>query len=147
MVSIYTQYYICYSLFGLIIIGSSFNMPCISRNFFMILTGGGKGLFNIFVGLLLYITAGYENNYIFDLLVGILLVSSGIFFLFLSKCSNMSDDQLQRATSINADNLRKQAAKGAINVAKNNKDAIKKAAYDNKEVIAQVAYDNRDVIA
>ena len=113
----------------------------------MILTGGGKGLFNIFVGLLLYVTAGEESIYIFDLLVGILLVASGIFFLFLSKCSNMSDEQLQRATSINAENLRKQAAKGAINVAKNNKDAIKKAAYDNKEVIAQVAYDNRDVIA
>ena len=113
----------------------------------MILTGGGKGLFNIFVGLLLYITAGDENNKFFNILVGAFLVLSGIFFIFLSKCSNMTDEQLQRATSINADNLRKQAAKGAVNLAKNNKDAIKKAAYDNKEVIAQVAYDNRDVIA
>ena len=38
--------------------GSSFNMPCISRNFFLILTGGGKGIFNIFVGLLLFVTGG-----------------------------------------------------------------------------------------
>ena len=59
----------------------------------------------------------------------------------------MTDEQLQRATSIYTENFKKQAVKGAINVAKNNKEAIKKAAYDNKEVIAQVAYDNRDVIA
>jgi hypothetical protein len=59
----------------------------------MILTGGGKGLFNIFVGLLLYVTAGDEKKgNIFDYIVGILLVASGIFFLFLSKCSNMSDE-------------------------------------------------------
>lgn len=41
--------------FGLIIMGSSINMPCIGRNFFFLLTGIGKGLFNIFVGTLLFL--------------------------------------------------------------------------------------------
>ena len=73
--------------------GSSFNMPCISRNFFLILTGGGKGIFNIFVGLLLYVTHGDETTG-FSSIVGYFFVASGFFFIFLSKCSNMTDDQL-----------------------------------------------------
>jgi hypothetical protein len=51
--AVFLNIYMCF--FGLIIMASSINMPCIARNFFFILTGKGKGLFNIFVGTLLFL--------------------------------------------------------------------------------------------
>lgn len=80
--------------------GSSCNIGCISRNFYMILTGGGKGLFNMFVGLLLFMNYGSKTP-IYIPIVGVLLVVSGLIFIFLSKCTHMSDETLLRATSIN----------------------------------------------
>jgi hypothetical protein len=66
----------------------------------MILTGGGKGIFNIFVGLLLSMNSGINSPFYIPT-VGVLLVGSGFIFIFLSKCTNMSDETLMRATSIN----------------------------------------------
>jgi len=42
-------------VFGAMIMASSFNMPCIKRNFFFLLTGLGKGLFNMWVGICLFV--------------------------------------------------------------------------------------------
>ena len=123
--------------------GSSFNMPCVARNFYFILTGIGKGCFNLFCGLLLFI----DMDNMFSLIMGILMFSSGIIFIFLSRCRHMSDDQLQRATSIITGDLKKKAAQDSLNYAKAHQDEIKQVAYDNKDVIAQVAYENKDAIA
>ena len=122
---------------------SSFQMPCVKQNFFFLLTGPGKGIFNIFVGSLLFVNS---SNLMFVLL-GWAMIASGLIFIFLSKVKNMTDEDLNRALSVYTDDVKKAVKEGSVNFARNNKDAIAKAAYDNKDVIAQVAYDNRDVLA
>ena len=130
-------------IFGLIIIGASFNMPCIARNFYFILTGLGKGAFNFFCGLLLLIDDDRWESRI----MAIIMLASGIVFVFLSRCRHMSDEQLQRAMSINTKEVKKRAAQDSLNYARDHQDEIKQAAYDNRDVIAQVAYENKDAIA
>ena len=119
-------------IFGIIIMGSSFMMPCVKRNFFFLMTGVGKGGFNIFVGTLLFMNKGDTASF----LMGWAMIASGCVFLFLSKVKNMSDEDLQRALSVYADNN-----KAAM------KSKAKKLATDHKDVIAKVAYDNREHIA
>ena len=122
---------------------SSFNMPCVGRNFFFLMTGLGKGIFNIFVGTLLFLNEGDGAAAI----MGSAMIASGCAFIFLSKVKNMSDDDMQRALSIYGEQNKKAIKKNAVSVAKNNKDAIRQVAVDNQDVIAQVAYDNKDYIA
>ena len=68
---------------------SSFNMPCVARNFYMILTGIGKGIFNIFVGTLLFL-----NDSTPSFIMGICLTGSGFIFIFFSFFKKMSDEDL-----------------------------------------------------
>ena len=42
-------------IFGLMIMASSFNMPCVKKNFLFLLTGIGRGAFNTYVGSLLFV--------------------------------------------------------------------------------------------
>ena len=76
---------------------STFNMPCVKRNFMFMLTGIGKGVFNIFVGLLIYVTNKGNTP---GIIMGGAMIFSGCIFIFLSKYKNMSDDDLQRALSL-----------------------------------------------
>ena len=76
---------------------STFMMPCVEQNFFFLLTGLGKGLFNIFVGTLLFL-----NNNVMSNILAFSMIGSGIVFLFLSKVKKMSDEDLQRALSVMA---------------------------------------------
>lgn len=122
---------------------SSFNMPCVQRNFLLLMTGIGKGLFNIFVGVLLVITASGKLE---GLIGGCAIAASGCIFLFLSYFKNMKDDDLNRALSIYATENKKAMKKGATDAIANNKDKIYDVAYNNKDVIAKVAMDNQDVI-
>ena len=121
---------------------SSFNMPCVGKNFFFLMTGVGKGVFNMFVGTLLFLNEEGASN-----IMGASMVASGLAFLFLSKVKNMSDDDMQRALSIYGEQNKTAMRQQAVKTAKNNKETIKQAAIDNQDVIAQVAYDNRDVVA
>ena len=109
---------------------SVFMMPCVKTNFYFLMTGVGKGLFNIFTGTLLLLNVGSTASTI----MGYSMIASGLVFIFLSKFKNMSDDEMIRALSLQTSE--KNMAKGAA----------KKLATDNKEVIAKVAYDNREVI-
>ena len=93
------------SVFGLIILGSSFNMPCVARDFYFIQTGMGKGAFNVFCGLLLFV----DVDNLFSAIMAVAMGASGIVFVFLSRCRHMSDEQLQRATSIAHKELKKKA--------------------------------------
>ena len=108
-------------LFGLIIIASSFNMPCIAQNFYLILTGMGKGMFNIFIGLLLLCSS---DKALSQVMASIMLISGAV-FIFLSKYRNMSDEALQRATSIATKEVKQKAQEDALNYAKDHKDDIK----------------------
>ena len=110
---------------------STFNMPCVKRNFMFLLTGIGKGIFNIMVGILLFVNDSAPAR-----LMGVAMIASGFAFLFLSKYKNMSDDDLNRAMSLYTEQNKARAKKAAVNFAHNNKDAIAQAAYENKEVIA-----------
>ena len=99
---------------------STFNVGFIARNFYFILTGMGKGLLNLFLGSLMLI-----NDDIFSKIVASCLIGSGILFVFLSKVKKLSDEDLQRATSIYTDNLKKEAKEGIVDYAKAHKDDIK----------------------
>ena len=88
---------------------SSFNMPCVGRNFFFLMTGIGKGIFNIFVGTLLFLN---ENDGMATLM-GWAMIGSGLAFIFLSKVKNMSDDDMQRALSIYGEANKAQMEKAA----------------------------------
>ena len=146
-------------MFGCIIMASSFNMPCVEKNFLFLSTGLGKGVFNFFVGSLLLTikTPGGDSDLVNEIM-GASMMASGCIFVFLSKVKKMEDEDLVRALSVYADADKANMKKKAKDTAHDNKDAIKKAAidnkdviasvvYDNKEVIGQVAYENRDVIA
>ena len=83
------------AIFGLIIMASCFMMQCVKRNFLFLLTGIGKGGFNIFVGTLLFLNEGASsNNSAMNMIAGWALIASGAAFLFLSKVKNMSDDEM-----------------------------------------------------
>ena len=131
-----------YSIFGLIIMASSFQMPCVKVNFFFLMTGVGKGLFNMFVGTLLFLNYTTSST-----IMGWAMIASGAIFLFLSKVKNMSDDDLHRALSVYTDNNKAAMKKAGKKLANDHKDVIAQVAYDNKDVIAQHAYDNREVLA
>ena len=79
--------------------GSSFQMPCVKRNFFFLMTGLGKGFFNMFVGTLLFLNGDTASD-----LMGWAMIISGCIFIFLSRVKNMSDSDLERAMSVYADN-------------------------------------------
>ena len=134
---------------------SSFNMPCIEREFFFLMTGIGKGCFNIFVGFCLFISTADSEN-LLNTIMGYCMIVAGLIFLFLSKFKKMSDEDLHRSLSImvsEKDSLKKGAkllgskSKGlAKDIISNNKEEIKQGLYDNKEVIAQAAADNPDIL-
>ena len=117
-------------------------MPCIKTNFYFLLTGVGKGTFNIFVGTLLFL----DDDALYTL-TGWAMIASGLIFIFLSKVKNMTDDDLNRALSVYSSDVKDKVKKKAVSVAKNNKETIAKVAVDNKDVIAQVAYDHREQLA
>ena len=71
--------------FGLLIMGSSINLSCIGRNFFFLLTGVGKGLFNMFVGTLLFLNESTDTISAANVMGWCLLVSGAV-FLLLSCC-------------------------------------------------------------
>ena len=126
-------------------------MACVKRNFLFLLSGIGKGVFNIFIGTLLFLnhdSAGKTS--IYNQAMGAALLVSGLIFIFLSKVKNMSDEDMTRALSVYADADKKGASAAASNTWNNHKDDVKgaamKAAVNNKDVIAQVARDNKEVI-
>ena len=85
------------------------------------MTGIGKGLFNVFVGTLLFLNAD-TMSYI----MGGAMILSGFVFLFLSKVKNMSDDDLHRALSVYADQNKAQMKNSSKYVASKKKAAKKK---------------------
>lgn len=94
------------------------------------MTGKGRGLFNIFVGTLLFITTA--KNTVASLIMGICLCMSGLFILYLACCNKMSDVEIQRNFSVQTQDIRS----SATNLAAQNKDTIRNVAYENKDVIA-----------
>ena len=92
----YFQYYMTDRFFGLLIICASCGMRFIKNNYLFLMTGMGKGFFNVFVGSLLCSI----NKELLNLIMGPCIMGSGLIFIFLSMFKNMSDDELQRAVSV-----------------------------------------------
>ena len=70
------------------------------------MTGVGKGLFNIFVGSLLYCIPSTSAKYdLLNIIMGPCIMGSGAIFLFLSIFKNMSDEELHRAVSVQKEEL------------------------------------------
>ena len=86
-------------IFGMVIISSSFQMRCIRRNFLFMMTGVGRGSFNIYVGLILFLTQGNDTN-IANIIMGIAMIVAGSILLFLSKFKNLTDEEIMRAVSV-----------------------------------------------
>jgi len=141
--AVFLNLYLCF--FGLLIMGSSINMPCIGRNFFFLLTGIGKGAFNMFIGSLLFLN--HPGEFSASLILGIVLMVSGIIFMLLSCCKKMTDDELQRASSLYGKELQSKARNQGKKFAVEHKDDIARLAVDNKEVIASVVVDRGDSVA
>lgn len=131
---------------------ASFGAKFVMENYLFMVTGKGRGLFNIFVGSLLFLTTAKAT--IASTIMGVALCLAGLFILYLSCCGRMTDVEIQRNLSVQTSEVRAGAKKVAYdnretisNVAYDNRDVLAQVAYDNKDVIAQAAYDNRDVIA
>ena len=91
--------YLC--VFGFIIMASSFNMPCIERSFLFLMTGYGKGCFNIFVGFSLFVASAGEDA-VGNHIMGYTMIITGCVFIFLVRYKGMSDEELVRSLSIMA---------------------------------------------
>ena len=76
-------------------------MPCVKTYFLFIMTGVGKGCFNIFVGGIMMFNAVSGANILYSI-CGWCLIASGFIFLFLSRVKKMSDEDLERAMSVYA---------------------------------------------
>ena len=81
----------------MLIIASSFQMVVIKKQFLFLMTGVGKGVFNLFVGFLMIVKSQALPSW----LMGLAMIAAGILFIFLSKYKEMSDDDLNRAVSVN----------------------------------------------
>ena len=112
--------------FGNIIMASSFNMPCIEKNFYFLMTGYGKGAFNILVGATLFIASAGESA-IGNEIMGWCMIFAGCVFIFLVRYKGMSDDDLHRSLSIMASE--KNTAKKAANALKYNTATLAKDVY------------------
>ena len=99
-------------------------MPCIKTNFMFLMTGIGKGLFNIFVGAVLFISDKEESSFSADKIMAWAMIAAGGVFLFLSMVKKMTDDELHEALGAMASKDSAQA-----------KSAAKKGYQDNKETI------------
>ena len=81
-------------------------------------TGWGKGLFNIFAGILLFNDPGKLRS----LVLGGAMIFAGLIFLFLSRVKHMSDEELERAVSVTRGSVaRNTIKKKAWEVAERNK--------------------------
>ena len=79
-----------------------------ASSFYLLLTGHGKGIFNIIIGSLLLIN--YEDTFSYILAACVSL--AGIFFIILSCLRNLSDENLEKVTAIYAKNLQKDVEEG-----------------------------------
>ena len=104
---------------------SSFNMPCVEKNFLFLSTGLGKGVFNFFIGSLLFCIVDPKSDHLTENIMGIAMMASGVIFLFLSKVKKMEDEDLVRALSVYAESDKGNMKKKAKQTAHNNKDKIK----------------------
>ena len=90
-----------YRVFGCIIISSTFGLTCVRRNFLFMMTGAGRGFFNIFVGGTLFMTTSETDGFFSPgTMMGIGMLIGGSIFLFLSFFKNMNDEEISRAVSI-----------------------------------------------
>ena len=79
-------------IFGMIMMSASFGLGCVKRNFLFMLTGKGKGLFNIFVGSILIACDAGKSVSWYNYAMGGACIGTGLLFIGLSTCKNMTDD-------------------------------------------------------
>ena len=107
-------------------LASSFGFGCIKRNFLFMLTGKGKGLFNIFVGSIIIACDTGKSVAWYNYAMGGASMGTGLLFIGLSTCRNMTDDQLDAAMAVSVSKAQKDAAKKkGLKIAIDNKDTIK----------------------
>ena len=82
-------------LFGMLMVLSSLctKTKCIRNNFLFLLTGTGKGVFNIFVGcVIFYVGEGTGSTFdLFNIIVGWTCIGTGLVFVFLAQVRQLSE--------------------------------------------------------
>ena len=91
-------------------------MTCVRRNYLFLMTGIGRGCFNIFVGTLLFFTQDPSSTLSVGFFMGWAMILAGFIFLFLSKYKQLSDEDINRAISVQ----KKSVAFHVTNAARNN---------------------------
>ena len=81
-----------------------------ASTFYLLLTGHGKGIFNLMIGSLLLINDEDWFSIILAACVGL----TGIFFIALSCIRNLSDEGLDKVKFIYSKNLQRDAEEGII---------------------------------
>merc|ERR1711935_111056 len=121
-------------LFGVLIVASCFGAKFIINDYLFIMTGKGRGCFNIIVGLLIFITN--PRTTVPEYLMGFLLLFSGMFILFLTLCTKASNDDILRAMSVNSSMKKSNSSMKFSNLkgTKNN---------DNHYTISHMKYNNQ----
>ena len=90
-----------FRLFCLIILGSSFGMNVVKKNLLFMSSGYGKGAFNLFTGMLLFINNTDSGWLTLNNIAGIAICVSGLIFICLSKFKDLSESDLDRHASHN----------------------------------------------
>ena len=72
-----------------------------ASTFYLLLTGHGKGIFNLMIGSLLLI----NNDDLFSKILAACVGLTGIFFIAFSCMRNLSDEALEKVTAIYSKNL------------------------------------------
>ena len=77
---------------------SSFGMNVVKKNMLFMSSGYGKGCFNLFTGMLLFINSE-DKLFTPNNIAGLAISISGIIFIFLSKFKDLSESDLDRHAS------------------------------------------------
>ena len=94
-------YFYLFRFFAIIIFASTFNFSFMASTFYLLLTGHGKGIFNLMISSLLLI----NNEDLFSIILAACVGLTGIFFISLSCMRNLSDEGLEKVTAIYSKNL------------------------------------------
>ena len=95
---------------------SSFGSNAVKKNMLFMSSGYGKGFFNLFTGMLLFINADTSSFLNYNTICGMAISVSGLIFICLSKFKDLSESDLDRHASHN----RKEVYAAGMGVAKNN---------------------------
>ena len=72
------------------------------------LSGAGRGAFSVFVGMSLFFNVNQLDGFLnYDTIMGLVMMTGGLIFIFMSRFREMSDEALLEAVSLNRAEVQK----------------------------------------